>query len=358
MGHPRPGTRLDAQRAAVAATAAMQIARKSLSFNDAPPIRPPSISSWLNRSSAFLRLHAAAIQQRHVGGIAALCDETRAGTRERPRACCAVALLPVPIAHTGSYATTSRAASSTDSFTSTASSCSPTICSVDHPRALQAFRRRRRSASTLLRAHAASSQRRSQRFAMIARRSECPTIAYDAPNSAAISAATFSGKTRLVCARRYPAHPTRRGRFRAAFAPAPDTGTARTPDCAHRPEDLRRRAIPPAAAHGYRPADRASSSYRLPVLLLLFRHRLARFIVVRADERVRFVGARYPLRMQKPCRTRKTRDFTSCADRLGQTQLNDRCQRPAPQLNTILPTCVLLSINSCACGGLGGGEHR
>jgi hypothetical protein len=48
--------------------AALTMARKSAAFNAAPPIRPPSMSAMASKLLRIVRLHAAAVQDTHLGG--------------------------------------------------------------------------------------------------------------------------------------------------------------------------------------------------------------------------------------------------------------------------------------------------
>src|SRR5579863_7028683 len=85
-------------------SAARQIAANSSTFNEAPPISPPSISFIANNSAAFC---AFTLPPYRIATSCAILA-SRAANSDRKNACtsCACsgeAVLPVPIAHTGSY---------------------------------------------------------------------------------------------------------------------------------------------------------------------------------------------------------------------------------------------------------------
>src|SRR5438105_11141511 len=101
--------------------ASRRIATKSSATSEAPPIRPPSTSGMAKIAAAFCGLTLPPYRMR-----------TPALSFRRRNACTAcacsgVALRPVPIAHTGSYAST---AAPNLLLLNTASSCRATTCSV------------------------------------------------------------------------------------------------------------------------------------------------------------------------------------------------------------------------------------
>src|SRR5574340_123524 len=83
--------------------AALQIATNSAALSEAPPIRPPSISGMENNSAAFdaftLPPYWITSLSATAGSRAAILPRIKAWTA---CACSGVAVLPVPIAHTGS----------------------------------------------------------------------------------------------------------------------------------------------------------------------------------------------------------------------------------------------------------------
>src|SRR5207245_11802810 len=86
--------------------AARQMATKSAALRDAPPIRPPLMSGCENRTAALsgLTLPPYRICISSDFGVAP-CNWLRISACPAC-ACSGVAVLPVPMAHTGSYATT------------------------------------------------------------------------------------------------------------------------------------------------------------------------------------------------------------------------------------------------------------
>src|SRR5438105_8269387 len=94
--------------------AALTISMKSFATSEAPPISPPSTSGWAKIAAAFCAFTLPPYRIRVSEETLVLRKACTAW------ACSGVAVLPVPIAHTGSYA---RTAFSKEAVSSTAASC-------------------------------------------------------------------------------------------------------------------------------------------------------------------------------------------------------------------------------------------